>query len=266
MAALWGFTQGASAESAFALPLPSELGTVRAQAFDSDGRPLPLARVSTQRHETGIVEIRFEAGQSGGARMKASALLEPVADGKALRLLEQHSASFTPDGRRERGMHVDHRGRSARCFGPSGDVVDEIALDARDRVVNVPMHLFFLPLVRGERERLEFEFLLCRDGARRLPFEAWVASTDDPRGVRVAYAPDYGVASIVARNLVPDLAFWFDPRAPHRWQGHRLPLYRNGPEVLIVRGHGPAAGARATPANHVPDSGQGLREAGLEPR
>ena len=231
----------ARAESAFAMPMPQELGPVPAQAFDLEGRTLPLAELTTLRKEDGGVVIRFEAGEPGGARMKASAELEPLPGRRALRLTRQRSASFTPEGRPLRVMEVDHQRRRARCATPDGEVLDEIALEARDRVVNVPMNLFFLPLVRGEVERLEFQLFLCRGGAQRVDFEAWVESTDDPRGVRVRYGPDFGVASIVARQLAPDLAFWFDPRAPHRWQGHRLPLYTDGPEVLVLRRTGSGA-------------------------
>lgn len=231
----------AGAESAFVLSAPLEWGPVAARAFDVDGRALPLARLASERHPNGEVEIRFEAGRPGGAQMRASARLEPVAEGRGLRMVLQRSASTTPEGRALRVVEVDHRARRARCYGADGQVAEEIDLGPRDRIVNVPLHLFFRPLVRGETERLEFELFLCRDGPQRVDFEAWVASTDDPRGVRVRYAPDFGAASIVARGLAPDLAFWFDPRAPHRWRGHRLPLYTHGPEVTVLREPGPEA-------------------------
>ena len=229
------------AESAFVMSPPLEWGAVPAQAFDPKGRALPLARLANVRRPNGEVEIRFEAGEPGGAQMRASALLEPVGDGRGLRLVLQRSASTTPEGEALLAMEVDHRAQRARCYGSGGRLAGEIDLGPVDRVVNVPMHLFFQPLVRGEAERLGFEFFLCRNGARRLDFEAWVASTDDPRGVRVGYAPDFGVASLVARGFIPDLAFWFDPRAPHLWRGHRLPLYTDGPEVTVLREPSPEA-------------------------
>ena len=229
------FASGAGAESAFRMPYPSELGPVPAQAFDPEGRALPLAQLASEQLGDGRVEIRFEAGEPGGARMRASALLEPVTGTRTLRLVLQRSISYSPDGRPMRRLEVDHRAQRASCRGPGGELLDQVRLDARDRIVNVPMNLFFLPLVRGEIERLDFELFLCRDGAQRVAFEAWVDSTADPRGVRVRYGPDFGVVSLVARQLAPDLAFWFAPEAPHRWQGHRLPLYTNGPEVLVLR-------------------------------
>lgn len=239
---VWALAAAAGAESAFVMPAPSEWGAVPARAFDPEGDVLPLARLATERRDDGVVEIRFEAGEPGAARMRASALLEPVAaGGGGLRLVHQRSASYAADGRPLRALEVDHRGGHARCYTPDGRVDEEIDLGPRDRIVNVPMNLFFQPLVRGEAERLEFELFLCRGGAQRVDFEAWVASTDDPRGVQVRYAPDFGVASLVARGFVPDLAFWFDPRSPHRWQGHRLPLYANGPEVTVLREPGPGA-------------------------
>ena len=53
--------------------------------------------------------------------------------------------------------------------------------------------------------------------------------------VEIRYAPELGLLSPLARQLVPKLSFWFDPRAPYGWIAHRLPLYTGGPEVLVVR-------------------------------
>ena len=44
------------------------------------------------------------------------------------------------------------------------------------------------------------------------------------------------VASLpLAKAIVPRLSFWFDPASPIPWLAHRMPLYTNGPEVLVVR-------------------------------
>jgi hypothetical protein len=51
----------------------------------------------------------------------------------------------------------------------------------------------------------------------------------------VRYGPDFGIASMVARNFVPKLSIWYAPDAPHSWLAHRVPLYGKGPEVFVIR-------------------------------
>ena len=46
---------------------------------------------------------------------------------------------------------------------------------------------------------------------------------------------------MLARQIAPKLSFWFDPRSPHEWVAHRLPLYSGGPEVTVVRDDVPSA-------------------------
>ncbi len=74
-----------------------------------------------------------------------------------------------------------------------------------------------------------------------MDFQASVArqepgSPGSPELVEVRYAPDLGtVVSFLAKAVVPQLSFWFDPNSPTRWLAHRMPLYSDGPEVLVVR-------------------------------
>ena len=46
---------------------------------------------------------------------------------------------------------------------------------------------------------------------------------------------DGPILSFIARAVTPQLSFWFDPAAPSRWLAHRMPLYSDGPEVVVVR-------------------------------
>ena len=101
------------------------------------------------------------------------------------------------------------------------------------------MNLFFLPLVRGEAERLDFQLFLCSGGARFVDFEAVRAPAKGaaPRpAIEIRYAPHLGpLLSLLAPHFLPKLAFWFDPAEPHRWVAHHVPLYGGGPEVYVIR-------------------------------
>jgi hypothetical protein len=152
--------------------------------------------------------------------------------------VRQESRSFDPDGRSLGLLSIDHVARRARCSDQRGAADSEIELPEGDRVVNVPLNLLFLPLVRGDADHLSFQLFLCRSHAQLLDFQAWVAErAAGAQGgpVEIRYAPDLGLLSPFARQMVPRLSFWFDPRAPHGWIAHRLPLYSGGPEVLVVR-------------------------------
>jgi hypothetical protein len=37
------------------------------------------------------------------------------------------------------------------------------------------------------------------------------------------------------RTDTPRLSFWFDRAKPNPWLAHRIPLYGDGPEVLVIR-------------------------------
>lgn len=227
----------AFADSAFTLPYPPQTGSVPAVAYGVDGTPLGRAHLGMETLDEGWVRIVSEAGRPDGARLRATALLEPIERGETLRLVRQRSQSFDPQGRSIGSLLVDHAAGEASCRDADGELLERVDLPSHDRIVNVPMNLFFLPLVRGERETLEFQVFLCRDGARLVDFEAWVdGEGSSPGRVEVRYGPDFGpLMSGLARRFAPRLAFWFEPTAPYAWQAHRLPLYRGGPEIIVVR-------------------------------
>jgi hypothetical protein len=225
----------ASAESAFLLAWPASVGRVPATTYDDHGAPLGDANLLIEQLEGGGIRLFSQSGETSGAHTVASAELAPVRTGQTLRLMRQESHSFDPHGRSLGVLSIDHAAQRARCTDASGVLQSELELPASDRVVNVPLNLLFLPLVRGEARELRFQFFLCRNGAQLLDFQAWVAEGHGGAPVEIRYAPDFGLLSPFARQLVPKLSFWFDPRAPHGWIAHRLPLYTGGPEVLVVR-------------------------------
>lgn len=230
-------TSSASAESAFILAWPASLGRVPAATYDDHGAPLGDANLVIERVGSGI-RVFSQSGETHGAHTVATADLVPVRAGEGLRLVRQESRSFDPQGRSLGLLSIDHVAQRARCSNQDGAAESELELPAVDRVVNVPLNLLFLPLVRGETSELSFQLFLCRNGAQLLDFQAWVAEhaqSVQAGPVEIRYAPDLGLLSPFARQLVPRLSFWFDPRAPHGWIAHRLPLYAGGPEVLVVR-------------------------------
>jgi hypothetical protein len=157
-----------------------------------------------------------------------------VVPGESLRLVGQESRSVDENGRALGVMRIDHLAGVARCLDRQGATISEMRLPKEDRVVNVPLNLFFLPLATGEVDSLDFQLFLCRPDARLIDFEAWIEGGHG-ESIEVRYAPDFGFASPLARTLVPRLSVWFDPTAPHAWQAHRLPLYSGGPEVFVIR-------------------------------
>lgn len=226
----------ASGESAFLLAWPSSVGRVPATTYDEHGVLLGEANLLIEQTNDGMMRVFSQSGEAHGARNVSSAELTPVQPGETLRLTRQESHSFDPQGASLGSLLIDHRTGKARCLDANGALQSEIALPAQDRVVNVPLNLFFLPLVRGEARELHFQLFLCRNGARLVDFLAWVAEhASEGAPVEIRYAPDLGLLSPLARQIVPKLSFWFDPRAPYGWIAHRLPLYTGGPEVLVVR-------------------------------
>ncbi len=229
------------AESEFRMELPDSFGVIPAATYDIHRKRVGAAHLVMERLDDGNVRIFSESGISGGARTVATAELAPRAGGRWLQLILQESRTFDADGAPRGLLRIDHRERLASCSPPEGEGAPRtLELPRHDRVANVPMNLLFLPLVRGHAERLDFQLFLCSGGPRLVDFEATRApasSRDAPEEiVEIRYGPHLGpVLSLVAPSFLPKLSFWFDRAEPHRWLAHRIPLYGDGPEVLVVR-------------------------------
>jgi hypothetical protein len=53
--------------------------------------------------------------------------------------------------------------------------------------------------------------------------------------LEIRYGPDLGKAvAWLASRLLPRFSFWFDSR-DGSYLGHRMPLHRKGPKILLVR-------------------------------
>ena len=231
---------GARGESGVLLPLPDSFGQVEAGTFDAAGQRVGEARMSVVRRSDGRVELEARSGIDGSARSTVSALMELSDGGKALRLVSERSESFDTSGHSLGVLFIDHDARIAHCGAPSGSEAPEtsVELPVADHVVNVPLNLLFHRLVTGETEEISFQVLLCRFGARLFDAHARRASPAAGQNglVEVRYALDLGpLLSPMAAPFLPTLSFWFDRDEPGAWVAHRMPLFSQGPTVLVVR-------------------------------
>lgn len=237
-AALAALGEAHPAAGAAVLAKPPEVGVFPAVTYDTEGRPIGRAELALEGPRDGRFFLRMETSVEGGGRMRASAELEPTAAG--LRLLRQESYAVSGSGTEYPLLNVDHVHGVATCTPPPGssERFRRIDLDEDERIVNVPLNLFFLPLVRGEVEELEFQIFLCSRGARVVDFTARSRRIEGEGGapvVEVRYRPDLGPFSWLAQPLVPELLFFFDAGGSDRYLAHRMPLHRDGPDVLVAR-------------------------------
>jgi hypothetical protein len=229
------------AESALRMESPARFGAIPAATYDRDRDRVGSAHLVIERLDDGKVRIFSESGIEGGARTVATAELLPDAGGRWLRPVLQESRTFHPDGTPRGLLRIDHRERLGSCIPQDGArPMRTLELPDADRITNVPMNLFFLPLVRGRVERLDFQIFLCGGGPRLVDFQATRAPSNGrgtPREVvEIRYGPELGpLLSLIAPSFLPKLSFWFDPAEPHRWLAYRIPLYSDGPEVLVIR-------------------------------
>ncbi len=229
----------ARAESGLVIDRPAEIGVVPAATYDVGRHRVGRAHLVIEQLDDGRIRLLNESGFTGGARTVMSAVLEPVVGEQKLRPVRQESRSFDGSGQALGVLIIDHENGVASCYKPDGEKAGELELPEGDRVANVTLSLLFLPLVRREQEELSFQLFLCSGGSKLVDFVANLSpgsrNGKRPNAVEVRYGPDFGIASLVARNFIPKLSVWFDPAAPHQWVAHRVPLYGNGPEVFVVR-------------------------------
>jgi hypothetical protein len=231
--------EGAAAESALLVDPPDEIGVIPAATYDVQRRKVGAAHLVVEKLDDGRLRMLSDSGFTGGARTVMSALLRPVDGTGKLRPVFQESRSFDAEGRPLGRLSIDHEARLARCQKPDGALAGEIELPEEDHVANVTLSLLFLPLVRRDEEELSFQIFLCSGGSKLVDFVANLSPASRngkrPHVIEVRYGPDFGIASMIARNFIPKLSVWFAPESPYPWVAHRVPLYGNGPEVYIVR-------------------------------
>jgi hypothetical protein len=244
----------ATAESRITLEAPPDFEAIRATTFDEAGREVGHSSFEMDTLASGAHRMKIELAVSGGGVNRSEAILAPIQVGKGperskLRLTEQRSQATRADGVSLDLIVIDHiRGR-ASCYpsdaSDTSDTSDEndaegrhIDLPEDDRVVNVPLQLLFKPLARGEVENVRFQLVLCRSG----PVLQDMVAVRGPRGrhhsrdvIEIRFGPDLGDAiAWFASRLLPRFSFWFD-ESQGQYLGHRMPLHRKGPKILLVR-------------------------------
>jgi hypothetical protein len=236
----------AAAKSSLLLPFPTELGPVPAVTFDTHGKPIGRSDFSLEPDGDGRYQLQVTMRITRGAQSRVRAEFEVVepksGSERRLRTLVEESQSFHADGSPMTLLRIDHTTGVASCIPPlgSGAETRTLKLPAEDRVANVPMHLLFLPLVRGEVSRIHFQLFVCRGGPKIHEFVALRGGPPVESGDRtiqeVRYGPDLGtVVSWVASRVLPKLSFWFDTRHGDEYIAHQMPIYSKGPEILMIR-------------------------------
>jgi len=235
----------AAADSDLRFAMPESFGRLDAGVFDSEApqQRIGSAEISMLRAEAaGDVEIAVQLRLDSGARSALHATLEPVDDDRALRPRVQRTRTTGADGKVAIEMEAVHAEGFATCTTGDEEPV-RVELPEPDRMANVPVNLVLLPVARGEREKVEFEFLSCRGTARMLSVSAReVREIPDVPGhgsvSELRYRFELGmILSRILGPFLPTVVFWLDPDAAEPWVGHRMPLYPGpgGPELLVVR-------------------------------
>ena len=232
-------SSAARAESSLQVEWPENFGKISAATFDDKRVKVGKTSIEIERLDDGNVRLASDAGITDGAQTVMSALFMPIAEGKTLRPLYQSSRSFDEDRKPLGVLEIDHREAVGRCFKPDGTLNGELPLPKNDRVANMTLSLLLAPMVRDQQETLDFQLFFCGLGMRVVDFRAKLAPKSlketDPRLREVTYGPSSAFANLVAPIFMPKLAFWFEAETPNRWMAHRLPLYGNGPEVIVIR-------------------------------
>lgn len=235
---LWiGAAGCAYAQSALRLPLPNRFGSVAAVVYDTHGRPDGHARLAMERIADGA-RLRVDVHLNSGAHSHLQATMRK-ADG-GLRIVSERSASFDADGKPVVQARLNHDRGIGVCQVGDGPA-RRVTLPSPDRIVNVPLNLLLRPVVNGAHASVRFQTFVCGDDIRILDTVAKVAKRiaapdGGPGYVEVHYHFNFGpLLSLVAGPFVPKIAFWFDPTKPAHWVGHEMPLYSDGPEVMVLR-------------------------------
>jgi hypothetical protein len=250
------------AESSFVLRPTGALEALLATTFDTQGRAVGQSSFEVETDERGRHLMRVTMTIEGGGSNISEATLAPIplapslapptaSSPKAprdedelgqatLQILEERSQARNAEGDAFPLLVIDHQKGRVSCYpdskGPSeGEHIDIVG---EDRVVNVPMQLLFLPLVRDEVDSLSFQIATCVPGPvlnRMIAVRGPTKTRDGREIIEIEYRPDLGkTVAWLASRLLPSFSFWFDT-SDGQYMGHRMPLHRKGPEILLVR-------------------------------
>ncbi|MCP4905463.1 MAG: hypothetical protein GY910_10830 [bacterium] len=234
------------AESMVMLLAPRVLETIGATTFDERGEIVGQSSLEIEAEASGLRRMRVAMVIEGGGTNLSQAILTPIeaagaATGEiALRIVEERSQATTAEGISFPLLVIDHRIGRVSCYpaDQASSAGQHVYIPGEDRVVNVPMQLLFMPLVRNEVDSLRFQIATCAPGPmlhQMIAVRGNKVRRDGRDVVEIEYRPDFGeVVAWLASRLLPSFSFWFDAKNG-QYLGHRMPLHREGPEVLLVR-------------------------------
>lgn len=262
----FSLTSEVEAESELLLDMPENLEDIAATTFDSHGRAIGLSWFEIESNQSGTRHMKIELSVDGGGTNRSEATLVPVSvlstaalptaaapsvaaarpgggqrdPTRQFRVIKERSQATRADGVSLDLLVIDHTRRRVSCYPPDSDpsAGRHLELPEDDRVVNVPLPYLFRSLATGELEKLRFQLAFCHDG----PLLRNMIAVRGPRisragreVVEIRYGPDFGRAiAWLTSQLLPTFSFWFDAR-DGQYLGHRMPLHRKGPEILLVR-------------------------------
>ena len=233
------FATGAQARSQLILPYPADSGLISAGTYDMTGSRLGAAQFEIDTFEDGRVKMTMVTGIDDGASNHASIVLEPLDRQRGLRAIEQRSESYDATGKSLGVLHVDHEKGIGRCIpADPEEPAESMTLPEEEKIANVALNLLFSPMALGQSDSMDFQIFLCNGGPRLIAFSAAkVPRVDaDPtaRIVEIRYEPNLGPAlQWLAASWLPQFSFWLD--GDGNYLAHRISLYTQGPEVLVVR-------------------------------
>jgi hypothetical protein len=248
-------TSPCAAESKMMLWAPSVLEDVGATTFDENGEAVGESSFEVETDPDGRRHMYVKMAIEGGGSNLSQATFVPVNEAEAadgdtqeagpeneipLRLVEQRSQATTAEGVSFPLLVIEHEAGRVSCYpaNEAGAEPQHVDIPDEDRVVNVPMQLLFMPLVRGEVDTLRFQIAMCKPEPslyKMIAVRSEPIVRDGREIIQVKYGPDLGkTVAWFASRLLPSFAFWFDAR-DGQYLGHRMPLHREGPEVLLVR-------------------------------
>jgi hypothetical protein len=246
------------------LEAPQVLEAIGATTFDEHGIAVGESSFDIETEPDGVRLMRVTMAIKGGGSNVSQATLAPFNlntsdssdsinlqpndglavpaenSGVTLRIIEERSQATRADGVSLPLLVIDHQRGRVSCYPADQDpsAGQHVDIPGEDRVVNVPMQLLFMPLVRGEVDDIHFQIATCVPDPKLNQMIAVRGPTivrDGRKIVEIKYGPDFGkTVAWFASRLLPSFSFWFDTESGN-YLGHRMPIHREGPEVVLVR-------------------------------
>jgi len=230
------FSDSLYAKSSIRFPVPEVYGENTAIVYDDNDRKIGKALLSMKKINSDMVLVVVRILLNSGLNAEMKANLKLANDKKSLHLISQQAYTLNEEGHFQNRMFVDHINEEAVCINADNDKFD-MQLPERDQIVNIPLNLLLKTVAAGKEDKAVFQTLVCGDKIELLDTSVERTAIREKTGiVETRYRFDLGVfVSLLAMPFVPRISFWFESGYPYAWVGHRMPLYSNGPTVLVLR-------------------------------